>query len=89
MRYFIKIFLSLFIPLLIVELIFKMIQFNEFGFETIRIILFTLEFSFLLALIFSKFKPKLSKVLTCIIVFLGGLYALIQLAFKNFMCNFM
>jgi len=88
-RYFIKLFLSLFIPLLTIELIFKLIQFNEFGFETIRIVLFTLEFSFLLALIFSKFKPKLSKTLTCIIVFLGGLYALIQLAFKNFMGNFM
>lgn len=89
MKYFLKLFLSLFFPLLIIELIFKVIQFNEFGFEIIRIILFTFEFSFLITLILSRFKPKISKPFICIIVFLAGIYTLIQLAFKNFMGNFM
>lgn len=89
MKYFFKIFLCLFMPLFVIELIFKLISFDGFGFEFIRIILFTLQFSFLISLILSILKPIANKIIILIMVFISGLYALIQLSFKSFMGNYM
>jgi len=89
MKYFFKLFLSLFIPLLVIELIFKLCFNPIFGFETIRIILFNLQVSLLFSVILSYFRPKISKPFISIIVFINGLYALIELSFKSFMGNFM
>lgn len=89
MKYFLKIFSCIFVPLFIIELIFKLLSFNQFGFEFIRIILFTLQFSLLVAIILSFFKSRFNKIVICIITFISGLYALIQLSFKSFMGNYM
>lgn len=89
MKYYLKIFFSLFIPILLVELIFKISMFNTFGFETLRIILFTLEMTLILSLPISLIKGKKVKIIISLITFLSSIYALIEISFKNFMGNFM
>lgn len=89
MKYFFKLFLSLFTPLFLIELIFKLCFYNIFGFEFVRIILFTLEISLFLSIILSFLKPKISKPIISLIVFISGLYSLLELSFKSFMGNFM
>ena len=89
-KYFLKMFLSSFLSLFFIEILFKIISFNTFfDFELLRITLFTLVFSLLTSFIYTLFKPLVAKILTCITVFTFGLYTLLQLNFKNFMGNFM
>ena len=89
-KYFLKMFLASFLSLLFLEILFKIISFSSFfDFELLRIILFTLVFSLITAFIYTLFKPLIAKILTCITVFISGLYTLLQLNFKNFMGNFM
>jgi len=89
MKYFFKIFLCIFIPLLFVECLFKILSFNTYGFEFIRIILYTLQFSLLLSILLSFLRPLANKIIICIVTFVSGFYALLQLAFKSFMGNYM
>ena len=89
MKYFLKIFLCIFLSMLGIELLFKLILFNNFGFEFIRIILFTLQISLLFSIIISFMKELPAKIITVILVFISGLYTFIQLSFKSFMGNFM
>lgn len=89
-KYMSKMFALNFISLLFIELLFKIISFNTiFDFEVIRIILFTFVFSLITSFIFTLFRPLVAKILSSITIFILGLYALLELGFKNFMGNFM
>lgn len=88
--YFLKMLLCLFISLLFIEGVFKYLTFNKlFTIELVRIGLFSLTTSSLIALICTFFKPKVSKVIILITTFVAGLYTILQLNFKNFMGNYM
>ena len=90
MKYFFKFLLCIFISIFFIEVLFNLIAFNNlFSFELIRIFLFTLSFSSILAYLFSLLKPLPAKILSCITALFFGIYALLQLNFKNFMGNFM
>ena len=89
-KYFLKIFLMNFLSLFFIEILFKIVSFNSFfDFEMLRIMLFTLVLSLITSFVYTIFKPLIAKILTCITVFIFGLYTLLQLGFKNFMGNFM
>lgn len=88
--YFLKLFLVTLISLLFIELSFKVIAFkNLFGLELIRIFIFSVSASLIVAFICSFLKRKLSKILVSIFVFLTGFYALLQLTFNNLLGNYM
>jgi len=88
--YLLKIFIPLFVSLIIIEGIFKVISFGSiFVVEFIRIILFSLVLALSLSGILRLFKPKVSKIVNLILIFLAGLYALVQLTFQNMIGNFM
>lgn len=89
-KYFLKIFLTSFLSLFFIEILFKIISFGSFfDFELLRILLFTVVLSLITSFIYTFFKPLIAKIFTCITVFFFGFYALLQLSFKNFMGNFM
>ena len=54
-----------------------------------RIILFSLTTSSLIAFICTFFKPIVSKIIILFTTFLAGTYTILQLDFKNFMGNYM
>ncbi len=88
--YFLKLFLITLISLLFIELTFKVIAFkNLFGLELIRIFIFSISASLIVAFISSLFKRRLSKVLVSIFIFFTGFYALLQLTFNNLLGNYM
>lgn len=89
-KYFWRFFLCIFVSLFFIEILFKVISFHTiFDFELMRIFLFTIVFSLISSFIFTLFKPLVAKILSCMTVFIMGLYTLLQLGFKNFMGNFM
>ena len=88
--YFTKIMLCLFFSLLFIEGVFKCLTFkNLFSIELMRIILFSLTTSSLIAFICTFFKPIVSKIIILFTTFLAGTYTILQLDFKNFMGNYM
>lgn len=88
--YFTKIMLCLFFSLLFIEGVFKCLTFkNLFSIELVRIILFSLTTSSLIAFICTFFKPIVSKIIILFTTFLAGTYTILQLDFKNFMGNYM
>ncbi|MFA5604217.1 MAG: LTA synthase family protein [Bacilli bacterium] len=88
--YFLKIFAILFVSLLYIEIVFRYIAFRSiYSIEFIRIILFTIVTSSIIALICSFFKEKLTKSIIFISTLFSGIYALAQLNFYNFMGNYM
>ena len=88
--YFLRLFLVTLISLLFIELTFKVIAFkNIFGLELVRIFIFSISASLIVAAITSFLNKKLSKILVSIFVFLVGFYALLQLTFNNLLGNFM
>jgi phosphoglycerol transferase MdoB-like AlkP superfamily enzyme len=88
--YFVKLFLCLFLSLIFIEGVFKVLTFkNLFTIEFIRIILFSLTLSAIIAFICTFFKPIISKIVILLVVFIAGIYAILQLDFKSFMGNYM
>ena len=88
--YFLKLFLLTFISFLFIELSFKLITFkNLFGLELIRIILFSMGASLVVAFLCSFFKEKASKIIISLSVFMLGFYTLLQLTFYNLLGNYM
>lgn len=89
-KYFLKIFSILFISLLYIEIVFRYIAFRSiYNVEFIRIILFTIVASSIIAFICSFLKEKLAKTIIFISTLFSGVYALAQLNFYNFMGNYM
>lgn len=80
-------FLYLFIPLLLLEVFFRIVQFTSIDFFTIlRVFLFTLFASLLICFIFTRFKTKkVYFIVGLIIVVLYCGYTFAELIFKNFM----
>ena len=89
LKKFVSIFLILFLSILFIEFIFKIIAFSGIGIEIIRIILFDLFYSFIFAFILQFFKSFLAKIFMSFIVFIYGLYGILQLTFKNLIGNYM
>lgn len=88
--YFFKMSLCLFLSLLFIESVFKILTFkNLFTVELIRIILFSLTTSTLIAFICTFFKPIISKIIILTTVLVAGIYTILQLDFKSFMGNYM
>jgi phosphoglycerol transferase MdoB-like AlkP superfamily enzyme len=89
-KYNLLLSLYMFISFIFVEILFKVITFNNLlDIELIRIILFNLSTALLLGYLFSFFKRRTASILMLITVFVSGLYVIIQLGFKNFMGNYM
>ncbi len=89
-HYFLKLFLITIISLLFIELTFKVIAFkNIFGLELVRIFIFSISASLIVAFISSLFKRRLSKIIVSIFIFFTGFYALLQLTFNNLLGNYM
>lgn len=90
MKCFLKVWFSIFISSFLIEIIFRLIAFNEiFNLVTIRIFLFTLTVSIIMALFISTFKPKITKIIIYVYIFLISFYGLIQLTFHNLLGNYM
>lgn len=87
--YFSKLLIPTFFCLLAIEFIFKGISFDFFDISLVRIILFTFSSSLILSYIASFFKPLVAKIMISVFNFIIAIYSLIQLAFKEFMGNFM
>ncbi|MBQ9318271.1 MAG: LTA synthase family protein [Bacilli bacterium] len=92
-KYYIKkyvlITLIMFISLLFIELSFKIMAFHSIGIEIIRIILFNLFYSLVIAFILQFLKPLPNKIIILIINSIYGLYGIIQLTFKNLIGNYL
>ncbi len=89
-HYFFRIFAITFISILYVELIFRYLSFKSlYDIEVIRIVLFTLTTSLIVAFITSLFREKLAKFMTFLFSFIIGCYAIAQLNFHSFMGNYM
>ena len=89
-HYFLKIFLITLISLLFVELTFKLIAFKSlFGLELVRIFIFSITASLIVAFISTLFKRKLCKVIVSIFIFWASFYAVLQLTFYNLLNNYM
>ena len=80
-------FLYLFIPLLLLEIAFRIVQFSKFDiFVSIRVILYVLFLSLLFCFIFTRFKSnKVYFVTGLILVIVHSGYTFAELIFKNFM----
>ena len=89
LKKYVSIFLLLFICILFIEFAFKIIAFGSVGIEIIRIILFDLFYSLLFAFILQFFKSFLAKIFMVLLVFIYGLYGILQLTFKNLIGNYM
>lgn len=89
LKKYVSIFLLSFICILFIEFAFKIIAFGGMGIEIIRIILFDLFYSLLFAFILQFFKSILAKIFIVLLVFVYGLYGILQLTFKNLIGNYM
>ena len=83
-------FLYLFIPLVLLEVFFRLIQFHTIDvFTIIRILLFQLFFSTLVSFICTRFKTKkVYFIVGLIIVLWFCIYTFVELIFKNFMSDY-
>lgn len=88
--YFLKLFLLTFISLIFIEFAFKLIAFKGLlGLELIRIILFSMGSSLLVAFLCSFLKEKFSKIIVLVFIFFVGFYSILQLTFNNLIGNYM
>ena len=83
-------FLYLFIPMLLLELIFHLVQFKSLEFFTVlRIFLFVSFLSFFISLITTRFSSKKVYFIVGLIVMIWFCaYSFVELIFKNFMGDF-
>ncbi len=89
-KYFLKIFLCLFLSYFFIELTFKVITFkNILEWSTLRILIFNLSSSLLISFLLSFFKEKVVKIVILILVLFSGVYAITEMGFNNFMGNYM
>lgn len=88
-KYFLKLFVPCFISLISIELIFKGLSFGLFDKNIIRITLFTISTSLVIAYIASLFKEKTAKTIIIIFNLIISIYGLVQMTFKSFMGNYM
>ena len=89
-KYFLKIFLYLFLSYFFIELTFKVITFkNILEWSTLRILIFNLSSSLLISFLLSFFKEKVVKIVILILVLFSGVYAITEMGFNNFMGNYM
>ena len=89
-KYFLKIFLYLFLSYFFIELTFKVITFkNILEWSTLRILIFNLSSSLLKSFLLSFFKEKVVKIVILILVLFSGVYAITEMGFNNFMGNYM
>ncbi|NTW70960.1 MAG: sulfatase-like hydrolase/transferase [Eubacteriaceae bacterium] len=88
--YFSKIILIIFFSLIFIEGFFKILTFGSlFTIELVRITLFTLTTSTIIAFLCSFFSPRMSKVIILMTILFSSIYAVIQLNFQSFMGNYM
>ena len=81
-----KNYLSLVIPLLILELLFKyFLEMPLMDWSFFRIFLSTNILSLFLSLLFSYLPDKLNSFLTTIILFIASVYAILQAGFQNYL----
>ncbi len=88
-KYFLNLFIICFLSLIGTELIFKGLSFDLFDKSIIRIIIFTISTSLVVAYIASLFKEKIAKIIIITFNFIISLYGLTQITFKSFMGNYM
>ena len=89
-KYFIKIFLCLFLSYFFIEMMFKIITFKTLlEWATLRIIIFNASSCLLLSFLLSFFKEKVVKIVILILVLFSGIYAITEMGFDNFMGNYM
>ena len=92
-KFYLKKYVSLtfilFASLIFIEFAFKIMAFHSVGREMIRIVLFDLFYSLVLAFILQFLKPLPNKIIILIITFIYGLYGIIQLTFKNLIGNYL
>ena len=89
-KYFIRIFLCLFLSYFFIEMVFKIITFkNVIEWSTLRIFIFNLSSCLLISFILSFFKEKIVKISILLLVLFSGIYAITELEFDNFMGNYM
>ncbi|MBQ1911629.1 MAG: hypothetical protein II174_08915, partial [Erysipelotrichaceae bacterium] len=83
-------FLYLFIPMLLLELIFHLVQFKSLEFFTVlRIFLFVSFLSFFISLITTRFSSrKVYFIVGLIVMIWFCAYSFVELIFKNFMGDF-
>ena len=83
-------FLYLFIPLVLLETFFRIIQFTTIDFFTIlRVVVFQLFFSLLISFLCTRFKnKKVYFIVGLIIVLWFSIYTFVELIFKNFMSDY-
>ncbi len=83
---YIKNFILLFIPLLLIEVIFRIVGEANFNiYSLIRIIIGLGIFSLIFNLIYSFIKPKITKIINSIVVLIVSVYTFLQLGFKSFL----
>ena len=89
-KYFIKIFLCLFLSYFFIELVFKIITFkNILEWSVLRILVFNFSSSLLISFILSFFKEKVVKIIILVLVLFSGIYTITEMGFNNFMGNYM
>ena len=83
-------FLYLFCPLLLLEIIFRIVEFHNLAFSNlIKIILFCLFFSLFVFLICSRFKNERVYFITSLVIIIWFcVYCFLELIFKNFMGDY-
>lgn len=83
-------FLYLYVPLVLLEIIFRLVQFHNLDFFTLlRVLLFELAFSVLICFICTRFKSsKVYYAVALIIVIWFSVYCFLELIFKNFMGDY-
>ncbi len=83
-------FLYLYIPLVLLEIIFRLVQFHNIDiFTLIRVLLFELAFSVLVYFICTRFKNnKVYYIVSLIIIIWFCAYCFLELIFKNFMGDY-
>ena len=80
----------LFFPLLLIEIIFRLISnINVFNFSFLRIFLAISIISMFLSLIISFISKKISNIISIIIIFVFSFYAFLELLFNNFLGVYM
>ncbi len=88
--YQLKMFFCLFLSLIFIEAVFKQLIFkNIFVIEFIRIILFSATISAILSFIGSFVQVKIAKIMILVFIFTMSIYTIGQLAFNNFLGNYM
>lgn len=83
-------FLYLYVPLVLLEVIFRLVQFHSIDlFTLLRVLLFELAFAVLISFICTRFKTnKVYYIVSLVIVIWFSVYCFLELIFKNFMGDY-